>query len=195
MPSNLRGYLTPTSSDPLPGSLSLEDFIQSVIVGISGYNGTLVRPKWQTNPPKQPGITTNWIAFAIANIIGDSNAYTGLTPGNVDILQRNESLEIQVAFYGPNAQENVSAFRDGFQIQQNLEALRLANMGFTGTTSAIRGPDIVNERWVDRYELTLILNRMVQRVYPVLSFASVLGSIHTVIANVDIDQSFEAEDP
>lgn len=194
MPSNFRGYLTPTSTDPLPDGLGLEDFIQTVIAGISGYTGDLVRPKWQQNPPKQPGIDVNWIAFAIQISAPDANAYTGLTDLSVDILQRNESLEVQCAFYGLDAMTNIRAFQDGFQIQQNLEAMRLANMGFTGFTPAVRGPDLINERWVQRYETTLILNRMVQRVYPVLSFASALGTIHTVVDNQDFDQNFEIEE-
>lgn len=179
------GYLTPTSSEPLPGDLTLEQFIQTVIVGISGYAGTLVRPKWQIAPPKQPDIGTDWIAYAVSNIIPDANAYTWLDQDDVDNLQRQEFLEIQVAFYGPNALENISIFRDGFQIQQNLEAMRLANMGFTGITNSQRGPDLVNGRWVERLETTLALVRLVQRIYPILSFASAAGTIHTVVVDND----------
>lgn len=189
------GYLRPTSSQPLPGSLSLEDFIQSVIVGITSYAGTLVRPKWQTNPPKQPAIETDWIAFGIQNNIPDANAYVGMQPDGSQVLARTEKLEIQIAFYGPNALENSSVFRDGFQIQQNLEAMRLANMGFNAITPALRGPDLLNQRWVDRYEMTLTLVRTVQRVYPVLSFASARGSIHTNIADEDLTLQWETEEP
>lgn len=195
MPSNIPGYLLPTSTDPLPGGLSLEDFIQTVIVGISGITGTLVRPKWQENPPKTPAINVNWIAFAIQISAPDANAYTGMTPQNIDILQRNESLAIQIAFYGPDGMTNIRAFQDGFQMQQNLEAMRLAAMGFTGFTPALRGPDLINERWVQRWETTLTLNRMVQRVYPVLSFASAVGTIHTVVDNEEYEQTFEVEEP
>lgn len=194
MPSNIPGYLLPTSTDPLPGGLSLEDFIQSIIVGISGYSGTLVRPKWQESPPKQPSPSTNWIAFGINLLNPDANAYTGLTPGNVDILQRNQAIEVGLSFYGPNAMVNIRAFQDGFQIQQNLEAMRLAQMGFTGFSQAMQVPDLLNERWVQRWETTLVLTGQVQRVYPILSFASAEGTIHTVVSGQEYEQEFNVEE-
>lgn len=189
------GYLRPTSSQPLPGGLTLEQFIHSIIVGITGYTGALVRPKFQVAPPKQPAIETDWIAFAVVGNEPDANAYVGIDEAGVSTLARTEKLEIQVAFYGTNAQENISIFRDGFQIQQNLEAMLLANMGFNGIGRSIRGPDLLNQRWVDRWETTLTLVRTVQRVYPVLSFASVAGSIHTIIADEDLTIQFETEAP
>lgn len=173
------GYLVPTSSEPPPGGLTLEDFIQTVLVGVSGIAGTLVRPKWQIEPPKYPDITVNWIAFAIVTNRPDANASVSMDANDVTLLQRQETLSVQLSFYGPDALEKSSIVRDGFQIQQNLEALRLANMGYNGITDAVRGPDLFNERWVDRYESTLTLVRQVQRAYPILAFASAHGSIHT----------------
>lgn len=189
------GYLVPATSEGLPGGLTLTQFIQSVIVGVSGYAGTLVRPKWQVAPPKQPDIGTDWIAFGIQSTIPDQNAYVGMDVDENTVFQRQESIEIQVAFYGPNSQENISAFRDGFQIQQNLEALNLANMGYRSITPAIRGPDLVNERWVDRYEMSLFLTRQVQRTYPILSFVSAAGIIHTVVDGEALDINWETPTP
>lgn len=195
MPSNIPGYLRPTSSQPLPGGLSLEDFIQTVIVGVSGITGTLVRPKWQQNPPKQPDVDVDWVAFGVQQVPIDANAYVGMQPDDSTLLARMEKLEIQLSFYGPNAQENAATFRDGFQIQQNLEALYLANMGFNGISPAIRGPDLINQRWVNRFEVTLTLVRTIIRTYPVLSFASAGGSIHTVVADDDLTLEWETEEP
>lgn len=175
------GYLVPSSSQPLPGGLTLTQFIQSVITGVSGYPGSLVRPKFQIAPPKQPDIAIDWIAFSIQVTDQDKNAFTWLDDDEIDHLIRQQTLEIQVAFYGPNAQENITALSDGFQIQQNLEAMRLANMGYRDVSRIVRGPDLVNERWVDRYEMSLYLTRQVQRTYPILSFASAQGTIHTVV--------------
>lgn len=194
MSSNEIGYLNPTQSNQPPNSLTLEQFIQTVIAGISGFNGAMVRPKWQVNPPRQPQINENWIAFGIGNIIPDANAYVWMNQDDNTNLLRNELLEIQVAFYGPNALENISIFRDGFQITQNLEAMQKAMMGFKEISSANRIPDLINERWVDRYELTLVLVRAVQRFYPILSFASVSGVIHTVLED-PYQQRFETEEP
>ncbi len=186
------GYLTPENT-PLPGPLSLEDFLHDVIVGISGYAGALVRPKWQVNPPKQPAIDTDWIAFAVQQVPTDANAFTQLDADDVTQLSRQDDVQVQVAFYGPNALDNVRAFRDGFWINQNLEALLLAGLGFKGVTPAIRGPDLVNERWVDRWEMTLTLVQRVLRTYQILPFASAAGSIHTVVGDEDLTLTFEVE--
>lgn len=177
------GYLAPTSKPFVPRNLNLEQFIQSVIVGITSYPGTLVRPKWQAAPPKQPDLSIDWIAYGISIIGSDANAYVWLDSHDVTNLNRQESIEVQCAFYGPHAIDNITIFRDGFQIQQNLDALRFAKMGFKEISPANRGPDLVNERWVERYETTLILVRQVLRSYPILSFASASGTIHTVIGN------------
>ncbi len=176
------GYLVPTSSQGLPGGLSLEDFLHTVIYGISGFTDKkLIRPKFQLNPPKAPDIEVNWIAFAVVNNTGDANAWVGMNPDETTTLQRQEALEIQLSFYGPNAQDNMALFRDGFQLQQNNDGLRAANMGFVGLSAGIRGPDLVNDRWRDRWETSLFLNRQRQRVYPVLAFVSAAGTIQTVI--------------
>ena len=92
-------------------------------------------------------------------------------------FQNMEELEVQCAFYGPQALEMSSLVRDGFQIQQNLEGLGLANMGYVACSEATHVPDLLNERWVDRYEATYRFRREVQRVYPVLYLLSARGTI------------------
>lgn len=175
------GYLLPSATRPLPNSLNLNQFIQTVLVGLSGIAGDLIRPKFQVAPPKQPTIETNWVAFQIVSITPDANGYTGMQPNNSTIYSRNEEIEVQCSFYGPLAYDYADQVRDGFQIQQNLEALRLANMGFKETSGSTLVPDLVNDRWIQRVELSIILRRQVQRVYPILSFINSSGTIHTVL--------------
>ncbi len=97
-----------------------------------------------------------------------------LTNGNTsnNSTQRHQEQEINCTFYGPQSDEYVDIIADGFQISQNLEALRLANMGFVCTNDATQVPDLINERWVDRYEMTVRLakTRIQKSFYPVLSF-------------------------
>lgn len=187
MPNNSStgGYLLPTSSGGLPGGLTLNQFIQTVLVGVSGFSGNLVRPGWQVAPPKQPDLPIDWIDFRVVVATPDTFSWVALDQDGNNISQRQELLEVQCSFFGPNATDNASLVQDGFQIQQNLEALRAANMGFVSTGAAVHIPELVNERYIDRVEMALFLRRQVQRVYPILSIVSAKGTIHTVLGNED----------
>lgn len=188
--SSSGGYLLPTTTPP-PDGLTLEQFIQTVIVGISGYVGDLVRPRWQIAPPKQPDALVDWIAFGIQEDGTSGYAFVSASDGSIQTLGRQTSLQIQMSFYGPNCVGNAAAFRDGFQIQQNLEAMTLANMGFTDCSQITRSPELVNERWFNRTELTLVLALRVQRSYQVLSFASAGGIIHTQLNGAPYDFNWQ----
>jgi hypothetical protein len=173
------GYLVPSSNGSLPGGLTLNQFIQTVLVGVSGITGSLVRPRWQAAPPANPDLSVNWIAFGVTAIAPDANAYTQLNVGGASAkLQRQELLEVQCAFYGPSAMEIAGQVRDAFQLQQNLEALQAGNVTFAYTGDAQHIPDLVNERWIDRVEMSIFLRRQRDRTYPVLQVNSAEGTIH-----------------
>lgn len=167
------GYLQPVNQNPFPNGLNFRKFLQTVFVGISGLSPGLVRPSWQKNTPKQPDIDTNWLAIALKQNKADANAFSGPNSNGENITQRMEDLEIGCTFYGPDSMDVASLTRDGFQIPQNLEALTTAHMGFVSATDALHVPDLVNERWVDRYEMSVFLRREVLRSYPILTFLKV----------------------
>jgi len=172
--SSTGGYLLPIpGQNPGVGNLTFEQFLQSVFVGVSGLPGGLVRPKWQLDPPKQPPVHVNWLAIGLSETDADVFAYTGsLSGSDPNVLMRMEELTVQATFYGPDAYDFASITRDGFQLPQNLEALGRAKMTFAYTDRMMRVPDVVNERWVNRWELGVHLRRQIVRSYPVLTFLS-----------------------
>jgi len=186
------GYLVPSFTTPIPRKLTLEQFLQTVLVGLSEISGPLVRPKFQQAPPKQPDINVDWVSFGIGDSKPDANGYTGMNPDGSTSYQRHALIELNCGFHGPNALETYELVRDGFQIQQNLEALRSATMGFVEVTRALRVPELINERWFDRYEASVFLRRETERLYPVLSIVSAKGTIHTFIGNEEYLLNWQA---
>lgn len=196
--STTGGFLQPRPQPPTldttPSGLTFIQFIQQLLVGLSGFNGTLCRPEWQIAPPKRPDIDCNWLAFGLGSSTPDNNAYVSTDQNGVTELQRNELIPIIVSVYGPQAYDNQALIRDGFQLTQNLATLRQANIGFAYDTPAQHIPDLINERWYDRWRTEFYIRRQIQRVYPILSFLSASGTIYTQTAtNENFELPFAAE--
>jgi hypothetical protein len=183
------GFLLPDPQPPVlntvPDGLTFVQFLQSVLVGLSGFRGSLVRPEWQQQPPINPDIDVNWLAFGIESAQPDNNAYVGYDANNNPFMQRNELITLTVSVYGPQAYDNIGLIRDGFQLTQNLTSLRAANVGFAYDTQAQHVPDFFNERWIDRWRAQFFIRRQVMRTYPILNFISVSGTVYAVAANSD----------
>ena len=67
------GYLLPTGTNPYPSTLTFLQFMNTVMAGISGLPSALVRPRWQPNPPVQPDIDTDWLAFGVLDPLVTTN--------------------------------------------------------------------------------------------------------------------------
>src|SRR5258708_5727734 len=132
--SSTGGYLS-----PLPGSLSplqdaaLDTLIHDVLQALTGINGSLVRPRWQPEPPNQPDINTDWIAFGVIEFAPETYGHvthSGIGNGGSgqDNIQRHEELSVLCSHYGPNAGAFSSLVRDALiTVAQNRAALHAAN--------------------------------------------------------------------
>lgn len=189
------GYKPPVSTVPLPKRLTLNQFIQTVIAGVSGLPGALVRTKWQTEPPKDPDIEIDWISFGVSLANPDANGYVGVNDDGTLDYQRHEDLEVALDLFGPDCLEIAGLIRDGFQIDQNRVALQLANMGFVNVSGARFIPDLVNERFVQRRVMSIFLRRQVQRTYPIPTLLSCTGTVYTVQGAEEFLTNFQIPNP
>lgn len=187
MPNNSStgGYLAPTTPPaPLEGK-SLNDFLQALVVGITGLAGDMVRPRWQPEPPNVPTAGDAWASIGVTSRKPDTYAYTYFDQGTETYkLQRQETLEVLVSFYdlGSNGLADLYAelWQDGLQVRQNIESLLPAGFAFVETQGAIAVPVILKGRWQYRVDVASTFRRQIDRAYPVLSIVEADG---TLIAN------------
>lgn len=165
--------LVPTP--PLQGD-ALDDALTAVVAGVTGLDGFFIRPRWQPDPPDQPSVSTDWCAIGITNITPDGNAYVGHFSGPsvddltaFDQMQRHETLEITASFYGPNGGSYAGMLRDGLAIAQNREPLTAQGMAYVDTQGFVALPELVNQQFIRRQDVTLRFRRIVVRSYPVLN--------------------------
>lgn len=172
------GYLAPTTA-PLD-DVALRRFMHGVIAGVTGLTSDKVRPAWQPNPPVRPGIDVNWSAYAIINQTPEAGtAYQQTRDDGGYNLKRHESFDVLVSMYGPLCQAYAGLLRDGLEISQNRELLYLASMAYVGASATTHVPELVNDRWFDRADITLTFRREIVREYHVLNFLSANGLIYT----------------
>lgn len=183
--SSTGGYLVPNpppSPQPVEDS-ALVNFFQAIVVGLTGFTDpTLVRPRWQPQMPIMPDIATDWIALGINDRPSDTFAAVSHQPslnsGNgADVFGRNETLEILISVYGPNADTNATLIRDGLSIAQNREVLQLVGMGLVEVTSPKAIPPLYNAQWYYRLDMKVYIRRLVLRTYPILNIESILGTV------------------
>lgn len=154
----------------LPDNLAVRRFIGGMIAAITGLNTTLVRPRWQPNPPALPSQDVDWCAFGVVSSTPDASAFVALNAlGTAGSIARHEEMEILGSFYGPNALGYAELLRDGLELSQNREALFVNGMGLKGCGPSAHVPELVNELWVDRVDLPFTIRREIRRDYSLLS--------------------------
>lgn len=172
--SSTGGYLQPGVLSPPLEDAGLEAIFQVAITGITGLAGNLIRPMWQPNPPKMPEPSVTWAAMGITAITPDAGPYIEhQAAGNgSDAYQRHEDIELFCTFYGPQGQAYAAALRDGLAIPQNNEALGLQGVAWVECGPIRSAPELFNQQWIRRYDLTIRFRRQVKRTYQVLNILS-----------------------
>ena len=191
--SSTGGYLAPFVTTPPTEDGDLDAQLQALVVGITGLDDTLVRPRWQPVVPKQPGRTIDWCAIGVITTAPDDTAaiiHTSAAGVEQDTLQRHEVIEVMASFYGPNANGYLARLRDGLSIAQNREALQAQGLGFIATDRTTKAGDFVNQGWIGRSDIVLRFRRIVTRTYAVLDIASSTG---TVLSQEAGDTPFNVE--
>jgi len=176
------GYLLPVPSGPVTG-LALALVIQPWVAGLSGLDGSLVRPLWQENPPPKPDISVTWISFGIKQHRRDWSAWVRHVPATddttaYDLLYRNEELEVRCSCTGPCSDAAMSNLWNGCQIKQNLEYLFLNGLGWISIDDPVTIGEKVKERYVGHVDCRIRLRRAVALQYSVLDLAGAQVTIN-----------------
>lgn len=165
--STRAGYLVPTTG-PLTEQ-ELEDALTAMVAGITGLPGKMVRPRWQPKPPKQPEHTVNWCAVGVPDEDHDRFSAVLHDPRGEgqDILITWETLNVLASFYGPSARDLACRLRDGLYIEQNRATLRQAGIAVGEVGRMVKIPELVNNYWVRRVDLPLVLRNESRRTFAV----------------------------
>ncbi|MBJ9669053.1 hypothetical protein I5693_16015 [Burkholderia cenocepacia] len=179
--SSTGGYLAPAVDTPPSEDDALDDLVHDLIAGITALPADLVRPRWQQTVPKQPEPTVNWCAFGVQEQEPDAGPviqHDGAGDGH-DTYIRHQDIDVMCTFYGPSGKGYAQRLADGLAVPQNREQLQLQDMAFVGVGAIRPAPDLVNQQWVRRYDMTVTLRRKVTRTYAVLNLKSVQASTTT----------------
>lgn len=181
-------YVQP-EADPAPlEGAALLDFVQEWVVGVTGMDGRTVRPRVQPEPPNIPQSGTTWASIGITDRPSDDFPFVGFD-GDVYSMQRQETLTVLCSFYDLGdtglADKLCAILRDGAIIGPNRTKLTSAGMNLVNTTAPVAVPVLVKSRWQYRVDMTVVLRRQIDRVYPVPAIAATSVIIRTDTQIVD----------
>jgi len=168
--SAVAGYLAPTS-EPVEDN-DLEDILQQAIVGLTGIQGDLVRPRWQPEPPQQPDFAENWVAFGITRDTPDTFSYQTTDELGATTVARDHLIYVLHSFYGPNSMGICNRFRDAFDVGQNRDALADAGIELVEVQEALNVPALLKAHWVKRVDVSVVYRRRTARTFPVLTITT-----------------------
>ncbi len=179
MTSATGGYLLPVASPD--NDEELARILHGLIIGVTGIAGNLVRPIWQSNPPPVPTFGTTWAAFGVTDITAGLPYMVQVADGHDTICEyrQDERFTLRVSVYGPSCQRYAAMIRDGLNISQNREAIYLQGISVLWVGGITRAPELVNDVWLDRCDVSIDMGRYIAVNYEVLNFLAADGTIET----------------
>ncbi|MCC8364918.1 hypothetical protein J8V57_01260 [Xenorhabdus sp. PB61.4] len=161
--SEQAGWLTPDNEPAYDEEL--ERLLSQWLRAVSGLPNGMVRPRWTPAPAAQPSADNNWCGFGIVELpVDDNPAFTNQTQEHGE-LWRHEEFECSASFYGPRSQWYITRFRDGISLSQNNAELNKLGLSVVKHSGITAFPEHINNQWVRRYDITVILRRKVVRRY------------------------------
>lgn len=187
------GYLQPllpSDTSLRPGLPSEEEddalaaLFQQMIVGITGIDGALVRPRWQLNPAPRPEPNVNWCSIGVTDNdpLPDSLPYVkystqfdadGHAIGMYANMQSHWRIICLVSFYGPKTGYYSALLSDGLSLGQNREALGQKGLKLRRTGDVTKTAELVNTLWYGRADVSLEFVRQIDRDYAIENLVSV----------------------
>lgn len=162
------GYLTPTSKSP-DYDENLERQLNGWVRSVSGLPAAMVRPRWTSVQPSLPAADVTWCGFGITGFEPDANPAFIQRGDDGGELWRHEVIECVASFYGPGSQGVASQFRDGIGVIQNNETLVALGLSIFDYSKLTASPELINNQWVRRYDITVRLRRKIIREYGIKS--------------------------
>jgi hypothetical protein len=171
------GYLLPTYIPDIE-DLAFDEVLQSIVVGVTGMPGALVRPRWQPVPLPQPEADVDWVAVGITDETEEGSSIEHKPYGEgYDLETTHNLIEVTVSFYGPNSRRTANTFRDGIRVAQNREIMQQNDLGFVDVVRLVAVPELINEVWRQRSDVTFRLRRATVRTYAVENLVKGDGTI------------------
>lgn len=171
---------------PLPEPLEdrdLYEVLQETVVGISGMDPTLVRPRWQPEPSPIPLAATCWCAVGVTDLESDTYPFVGQMLDGSWQLQRHETFTMYCSFYdlgyGGVAGRQAAVLRDGLMVPQNREALAANDIYLVSDADLEVEPTLFKTRWRVQVDLRVRLRRQITRHYAVQPLVSASAKLYT----------------
>lgn len=175
--SSITGFLSPTNV--IAYDQQLEDMLHSTIVGVTGLSSDYCRPRYQEDAPTQPDRSTNWVAFGVIRTITDNYTPVSQVSATETRVIRYHEFEVLLSFYGPLAGNYAEVLRDGLMLGQNRDVLAQHDIGVVSIGEARKAPALFKEKWLTRYDMTVVFRRRTERDYNVLTLGSATLTLNT----------------